>query len=236
MMVLGHRGSPREAPENTLEGFARAMTHGADGVELDVRLSSDGRVVVCHDTTLKRLAGRAMRVRSVCFARLREIDLGAGARMPLLDDVLALWRGRGMVNVELKPDDVDLGPLASAAAAVIARHPRTPVVVSSFSQALLSRFEACAPRVPRGVLLGPSYYPFASLHLLTPERETRARAMHPFWADALDARVAHWRARGLDVNVWTVDDPTEALRLRAAGASSVITNVPGVMVAALKGA
>lgn len=224
MKVLGHRGAPREAPENTLESFAIAMAHGADGVELDVRLSADGEVVVFHDPTLERLAQREGRVRALDYEALRGVDLGGGARIPTLDAVLSQWRAKGLVNVEIKSDDVDGEALVAALARVLARNEGTDVIVSSFAQSLLLRFEALAPKVARGVLFGPGVDPEA---LPVDQRDVRAAAMHPFWIDATDERVAAWRAQGLAVNVWTVDDVVEARRLRAAGATSVISNVPG---------
>ncbi len=228
MWILGHRGAPWEAPENTLASFALARAAGADGVELDVRLCATGEVVCCHDVTLHRLAGAAVRVRATSLATLRAWDLGRCHRLCTLDDALALWRTDGVVNVEIKSDDVDLAALVDATARTLARHPRTRVLVSSFSPFALEALRAVAPSVQRGLLLAPSAR--VEAFAAAPEAwRARPHAVHPWHGDVTAARVSRWRALGLDVHVWTVDDDRRARALAAAGVTSVITNVPGAM-------
>ncbi|MFO0603517.1 MAG: glycerophosphodiester phosphodiesterase [Polyangiales bacterium] len=233
MLVLGHRGAPREAPENTLASFEAALRAGADGVELDVRLCASGEVVCCHDPTLLRLAGEDVRVRTTSWESLRRSDLGGGARLCLLDDALALWAARGVVNVELKPDDVDAPALARATVVVITRAPRGAVIVSSFDPALLDAVAALAPRLARGQLVPPFTRPEAGACLAALDRPGIA-AVHPWHGDATPERVSAWRARRLDVNVWTVDDPARAAALREAGAAMVITNLPGAVLPSVR--
>jgi glycerophosphoryl diester phosphodiesterase len=233
MLVLGHRGAPREAPENTLAAFEAALRAGADGVELDVRLCASGEVVCCHDPTLRRLAGENVRIRTTPWSDLRARDLGGGARLCLLDDALDLWAARGVVNVELKRDDVDLGPLASAAVAAIERAPRCAVIVSSFDPAALDAVAKARPRLARGQLLAPMEHPDVAACLVGLDRPGLA-AVHPWHGDTTPERLAAWRARGLDVNVWTVDDPGRAAELRDGGASMVITNVPAAVLPSVR--
>lgn len=227
MLVLGHRGAPREAPENTLASFDAALRVGADGVELDVRLCASGEVVCCHDPTLLRLAGEEVRVRTTAWSDLRRYDLG-GATLCLLGDVLELWSGRGVVNVELKSDDTDAPALVRAALDVIADAPRCAVIVSCFDPSLLDAVAALAPRLARGQLIPPFTRAEAAGCLAALDRSGLA-AVHPWHVDATPERIAAWRARGFDVNVWTVDDPARAVALRDAGAAAVITNVPAAL-------
>ena len=106
-LVFGHRGARHAAPENTMMAFELALTEGADGVELDVRLDGDGRVIVLHDTTLARVSeDRETRsAEAMTAAELSRVDVGRGERVPLLKDVLA-WslERQARVNVELKRD------------------------------------------------------------------------------------------------------------------------------------
>ena len=100
--VLGHRGVPIRAPENTLLGFDTALREGADGVELDVRLCATGELVVCHDVTLARFTGgAAVRVAGAGAWALKRWDVGDGERVPLLTEVLPRMRGH-VLNVEVK--------------------------------------------------------------------------------------------------------------------------------------
>ena len=155
MRIIGHRGAPWEAAENTLESFFRARLAGADGVELDVRRCATGEVVCAHDVTLQRLAGVAARVRTTGWHALRRYDLGRGVRLARLDDALALWAPHGVVNIELKTDDVDLPALVAAVARVIDRAPPGERIVSSFAPAALRMMRDARPAVRRGQLVPP---------------------------------------------------------------------------------
>merc|ERR1712107_212553 len=99
-LVLGHRGASARKLENTLSAFA-ACEGIADGFELDVRLCETGEVVVFHDDTLDRMAGRPSLVRELSWRELSAVDLGDGQRIPTLCDVSTElpW---ALVNVEIK--------------------------------------------------------------------------------------------------------------------------------------
>jgi glycerophosphoryl diester phosphodiesterase len=236
-LVLGHRGASADAPENTLAAFRLAMEQGADGVELDVWRCATGEVVVAHDEDLSRVGGTPLRIPDAPLRALREVDVGAwkgarfrGERVPLLAEVLEALPG-AVVNVELKSRGRDLA-LAQAAAEVIWRAGAGGrVVVSSFDWRLLAAFRLASPDVATGLLFEGSRA--WRLRLWAGLLSLRPAAVHPDRALATEARVRAWAARGLAVNVWTVDDPGEAARLSGAGAAAVISNVPGRIRAAL---
>jgi glycerophosphoryl diester phosphodiesterase len=108
--IVGHRGAPALAPENTLASFDKARELGVDMVEFDVHLSSDKRCVVIHDETLDRTTNGTGLVGAATYAELRELDAGEGQRIPSLDEVLTWAREVGMpVSVELKHPNVCTG-------------------------------------------------------------------------------------------------------------------------------
>jgi glycerophosphoryl diester phosphodiesterase len=230
-LVLGHRGASADAPENTLAAFRLAMKQGADGVELDAWRCATGEVVVFHDEDARRIAGSPLRVKDATLAELRALDVGAhrgaafrGERIPLLAEVLDALP-RAVVNVELKSSGLDLG-LAAEVARVIARaRAEDRVIVSSFDYRLLGAFRAAAPHLPVGLLFehGQAWRLEVALALTL----MGAAAVHPERVLVTPARMAEWKARGLAVNVWTVDAPEDAERLVALGATALITNVPG---------
>jgi glycerophosphoryl diester phosphodiesterase len=236
--ILGHRGASADAPENTLAAFRLAVEQGADGVELDVWRCASGEVVVAHDEDLGRVAGSPLRIPDAPLAALRAQDVGAwkgarwrGERIPLLAEVLEALP-RAHVNVELKSRSGRDLALAGATAEVLRRAGAAErVLVSSFHWRLLAAFRLAAPEIPVGLLFEAKYAWRLRVALAVPA--LRPAAVHPDRVLATDARVAAWRARGLDVNVWTVDDPAEAARLARAGASAVITNAPGRLRAVL---
>jgi glycerophosphoryl diester phosphodiesterase len=231
--VLGHRGAPRAATENTLPAFRAALAQGADGVELDVRATATGELVVSHDATLERLAGARVRVRQTSAEVLARYDLGDGARVPRLGDVLDALAGRA-VNVEVKTDDGDPLVLARALLAVLQRRPTARVLVSSFDPRVLVALRRRAPALTLGILFEPGAW-WSPLSLAA-ARLARPGAIHPHYSVCTDARVQAWRARGLAVNAWTVDDPHEVVRLARAGVTALITNEPGRALETLRGA
>ena len=155
MKLYAHRGSHRDAVENTLLAFSIAVAEGADGVELDVRGTRDGSVVVFHDVDLARLAGDP---REVAALDRRDLPPVGGAPIPTLDEALDLILGAGLeVNVEVK------GAPAQAAAA--ARRP----IGAGLMIVELPGARACArapPSIRLALLLdrlGPSV-PWYGLH------------------------------------------------------------------------
>lgn len=234
-LVYGHRGASARAPENTLSAFALALDEGADGVELDVRLSRDGVVVVAHDPDLRRVAKRPERVADLDAAILRTVDAG-GDHVPTLDETLDLLLPRGAtVNVELKGDVPDRLALARACARVFARRRRSEldaVFVSSFRPEILAMLRALRAAVPLAFLFDAEHtgpVRGAILRRLTP-----ADGLHPHHGLCTPGAIARWHARGLFVNTWTVDSPSRARALADAGVDGIITNDPAGIRASLE--
>src|SRR5512135_2653183 len=107
-LVLAHRGASLHAPENTLAAFTLAADQGADGIELDVKLTRDGSIVVMHDATVDRTTTGHGRVSDLTLSEIKALDAGsnfepqfAQERVPLLEEVFAAVAGRLMINIEL---------------------------------------------------------------------------------------------------------------------------------------
>ena len=245
-LVLGHRGASHDYPENTIVAFRAAMQQGADGVELDVMRCGSGEVVVVHDDTLERLApgqaGAGQLVRETPLGELRRFDLGGGERIPTLDAVFRALGPQALVNVELKsaslqrPTDYLRLPLddglAMAVVKVLERAGRLNAsgltLVSSFDPFQLLRFQSAS----RGMV--PLGYLFEA------GQSVRTRELYrlPLWSLAAvhpEAKLVDgpalrtWRQRGLRVNAWTVDNPSEIAALAALGVEAIITNRPGAV-------
>lgn len=238
MRLLAHRGASADAPENTLEAFREAVRQGADGIELDVMTCGSGELVVCHDERLDRLAGLDWEVRWTSLERLRWADVGtrlgfAPARIPLLDEVLALVpRGDFRVNVELKCERLEDDGLSLLAAEQVRFHGlEEQVVFSSFNPLCLLRLAGKWPRLRRGYLVDPERAVGFQEQVLVPLCANFA--VHPHAATVTPEKVAAWHARGWEVAAWTVDDAAEAARLREAGVDACITNRPAALRAEL---
>lgn len=237
-LVLAHRGASARETENTLAAFRRAIALGADGVELDVQRCATGEVVVFHDDTLERLAGRPERVGQLSLGALREVRLSGGGEIPTLAEALEAC-GDGMVNIEIKYDGVLPGGcralVAGVAEAVARAGAAERVLVSSFGPAAVWRWRALRPDVPCGLLFErprPFRRPWPlRVNWLLPL--LRPAAVHPEARLCTPAAVAGWRRRGYLVNVWTVDQPERIAALATMGVSGIITNQPAQALSAL---
>lgn len=227
-LIVAHRGASADALENTLAAFALALEQGADGVELDVQLSADGRPVVFHDFSVERLTGVAGSVAQMTVAELQALDLGGGQMVPTLDEVLSQFGPRTLYNIEIKDFGLwDRGLETAVANRVASYHLENHVLISSFNPLALRRarrvFSSSTPMAlirERGLLR----YGYLIAD---------GAADHPHHS-LVDANYMGWaRKRGYRVNVWTVDDPGEARRLAALGVDGIVTNKPRLIRAAL---
>ncbi|HEY8079455.1 MAG TPA: glycerophosphodiester phosphodiesterase, partial [Labilithrix sp.] len=208
-------------PENTVEAFERAIADGADGVELDVRLTRDGHVVVLHDPTLARVAGDPRGVHAIDLASLPR--LAGGQRIPTLADALDACRGR-IVNVELKSDVPDRRSLARAAVRVVRAAPRSTIVWSSFHPMLVLATAVLDPRSERAILVGGRTRRLGTALPLAMRRMVTAAHLEDAIATA--PRLARLARAGLRLVAWTVNDPARARALVRDGIAWIITDRP----------
>lgn len=233
--VLGHRGARHAAPENTLTAFELARREGADGVELDVRLDRDGRVVVLHDRTLARVSeGRETRdVELIDPDTLARVPVG-GDRVPLLTDVLAWARAAGMrVNVELKSDVSRPVGLLLAVSRVVRASGAGPelVLFSSFHPGFVAALGVLAPELPRAWLVDRD----DRVWRRAPAFRLIADGVNPHRALVLAPAMRRWKRHQAPIATWTVNEPSEARRVASLGVDVIISDKPGEILKALGG-
>lgn len=226
MRVLGHRGSRSPGPENTLRAVVAALAAGADGVEVDVRRCADGRLVLCHDPTVR---GRAVLHTSY--------DDLAAIGVPLLADVLAVASGRGVVcEVKNASDEPDFDPTGEATVGrllrLLAERPGSaaPATVSSFDPRVVAAARSGGLRT--GLLTRPGVPVGTGLAAATaaghPELHAHVTSVR---LDRGAARRAH--EAGVELVAWTVTRVGAARRFAAAGLDGVIADDPAAVVAGL---
>ena len=219
--IIAHRGASAHAPENTIAAFQLALEQGADGIELDVMLSKDGHLVVIHDNTVDRTTDGKGAVRDMTLEELKSLDAGGGQRIPTLEEVLELFGGRFIINIELSNYVSIFNKLPIEAAKMVKNHQLgKSVIMSSFNPFNLPRFHAILPEVDLGLLTDPNKAKKWVWRLFNYD------ALHPHFSDVDQVLVAALHRRNRKVNVWTVDDPQEIRRLAALGVDSIITNDP----------
>jgi glycerophosphoryl diester phosphodiesterase len=227
MLVIAHRGASATFPENSAAAFAGAVAQGADGVELDVRRTADGRLALSHDDTLPD----GTVVVETAFADLPDglIDLA---------QALDVCAPLAIVNTEIKnwPDDKDFDPTEQLASDVVAllrdrgEHDDGRHLISCFHLPTVDRVHELAPSLATAWLLGLVDDPAA---LIDKAAEHGHVAVHPHHVFVNDEFVTRAHAAGLQVNTWTCDDPDRITWLADLGVDAVVTNVPDVALAAL---
>lgn len=225
--ILAHRGASRACPENTLEAFRRAGEMGADAVELDVRRTADGALVVHHNPDLPD--GRII---AECLAA--DLPASVAHLGDALDACDGMW-----VNVEIKndPDEPDFDPTDSIAddtmAQLIARGEPERWLISSFRIETVDRCRSIADAagVPIRTAWLTGVVPSDVVEILTTKGHV---ALHP-WVKLLGRQVIdECHAAGIAVNTWTCDDPDRMRELIEWGIDGICTNVPDVGVSVVR--
>lgn len=216
-LVLGHRGSPRESRENTLESFGRAILAGADGVEMDVQRSRDGVPVVIHDDSLERVWEMRHRVSKLHWSAIERL---VGARIPSFEQVAAWAATSGAwLNVELKAANVEAEVLRLIDHFGI----RDRTFVSSFDPALVSAFGRVDDDVRRFFLT--ERWDAAALS----DFERSGASGICLGDDAATAvTLEDLHRRGLPVIVWTVNESARVKELLQAGVVGIISDLPAM--------
>jgi len=222
--VIAHRGASVAAPENTLAAFRESITQSTDWIELDVQENADGEVIVAHDSDFMKVAGNPLKVWDATNDQLRRIDIGSwfapefsSERPPTLRRALELARGQAGVVIELKYYGHD-ERLESRVVEIIEATEMVPnVKLMSLDRKGLATFAALRPNWPRGLLNT------ASVGNLT-RLDVDFLALNAAAATSMMIRRAH--GQGMEVYVWTVNDPVRMSVMMSRGVDGIITDEP----------
>ena len=244
-LVFAHRGGSALAPENTIAAFDNGLALGADGLELDVHLSRDGRVVVHHDRTLDRTTNLRGAIADTTAGELARADAGfrfardgsfpyrgGGFGVPRLEDVLARYRDT-LVVVEMK---VNRPELARAVVDVVRRRDAVDrVCLGSFSLRVLRAAREAEPAIATSAAREEVRWALYRCWCRWPVARAAYRCYQvPEWSGrthvVYPGFVAAAHRAGLPVQVWTVDDERDAHRLLGWGVDALITDRPDVIV------
>ncbi|GHH79473.1 glycerophosphoryl diester phosphodiesterase [Streptomyces sulfonofaciens] len=216
-LVYAHRGARAEEPENTLRSYRRALALGADGIELDVRVSADGHLVVIHDKNVDRTTDGSGPIAELTLAEIKELDAGQGERIPTFDEAMEVCGD--LVQVEIKA--------LEAVQALAERERRTPlpgqVVLTSFSRTAVEEAARLLPHVPRGLI---SHHPGAEM--LQSALDLKATWVCPELKPELTRElVDRCHAAGVQVDAWPAADRGNTRLFADIGADAVTTDHPG---------
>ena len=226
VVVIAHRGASAEAPENSLSAFRLAADEKTDYVELDVQESSDGEVVVVHDSDLMKVAGAAGKIWEKTAAEIHEADIGsrvdarfAGERVPTLAEVFAACKGKTKIVVELKSYGHDQKLVERVVGLVEAAGMEQDCIFMSLDHKMVADLKKLRPSWRVGVLVAKALGDLTAL-------DADFYAVEARLATARFVRRAH--RSGKEVYAWTVNDPAWMLQVMGRGADGLITDKPGL--------
>jgi|ETNmetMinimDraft_22_1059887.scaffolds.fasta_scaffold00043_36 glycerophosphoryl diester phosphodiesterase len=244
-LIIAHRGFSAEAPENTMAAFRLGWQAEADGVECDVHLTADGEVICIHDFDTERVSGIRKTVSKSAWSELEGLDAGAwkdprwaGEGIPLLGALIRANPAEATLVVEIK-----CGPEIVASLLNVFDRTEAPLgrlIVISFVEESLIELKRQRPEVKAYWL---SYLSVDDSSESTPSVQEIVDKVERLGVDGFGGQsgpgmsrelIEALEAKGFESNVWTVDDPAEARRMRDIGLTSITTNNPTLIREALE--
>jgi glycerophosphoryl diester phosphodiesterase len=229
VLLGGHRGNAAECPENTLASFRSAIELGVDVIECDVHRSEDGALPVIHDHLVDRTTNGSGLVRDFSMAELKRLDAGswkdpsfAGERIPSLEEVLEVAKGRVGVAIEIKNLPLPYAGIEDAVVAAVKNAGMVyDVVVISFDHRSVKRIGELEPEITTGIL--EASRPVDVLRVMD---DADADVFCPHWAAIEPETATEIHDAGKLIGVWTVDDAFSLAWSKALPANAIYTNKP----------
>ena len=233
-IIYAHRGASAYAPENTEAAFRKALEMQAGGIETDVQLSKDGRVVVCHDENVDRVSNGSGYIKDLTLQELKALDFGSwfsdefrGECILTLGELLVmLQEWDGILNIELKQGPMQYEGLEAKVVDILHDYNRIDkTIISSFNHYSLRTIKDLQPSLKIGLLyVGGLVEPWKYA------KYVGAEAIHPVFYSLVPAVVHECKKNGIIVNAWTADKPEHIKALALGGVNGIITNVPDVAI------
>jgi glycerophosphoryl diester phosphodiesterase len=229
--VTAHRGSSKDAPENSLSAIRRAIADEADFAEIDVQETADGVVVLLHDTDLMRIAGVNKKIWQLPYSEIKPLDAGSwfspdfkGEHIPTLAEALELARDEIKLNIELKFNGRDKQLVESVVQIIRDHNYDSQCVITSLNYDGLKQVEKLNPGLKTGFIIAKSIG-----NMFRVDLDFLSLASGMVNADV----VAAARKRKMEVHVWTVNRPDRMSYFISLGVDNIITDYPAKLVAVL---
>lgn len=227
--IVAHRGASAYEPENTLRAFRRAIELGADMSELDVQLSKDGALVIMHNSSVDETTNGHGLVCDLTLTELQQLDAGQGERVPTLQQVIDLVRGKNGLYIELKAPETPRPTVTLLRANQFTADRQ--VIVGSFSEDLVRETKNLAPEISTALLVGPLY---SANELIELARAAHADYVHLCWENRAPQPhqlltpelLRALRRANLGIVLWHEERGEELQVLRTLDVDAICTNTP----------
>lgn len=238
-LIIGHRGASAYYPENTLTSVEAAIRAGCDMVEVDTRITADNRFVIIHDADLTRISTRKSRISDISWDNLKHVDVGswfhpkyASERVPTLQQLLDLCRGKIPVNIELKfinSKQSSLQKRIAAVAEIVEQHSMVDhTLISSFDSRFSPIVKQINPAITTAILYHSYYW------RRTPPSHLIRLKHADFFHCSVTQHNEKWQMdlqkEQIPVNVYTVNQLATFDKMRSLGVSGVFSDRPDVLI------
>ena len=222
MIKIGHRGAKGYTPENTLISFEKAIEMQAHGIELDVHLSNDAKLMVIHDETIDRTTNGKGFVNQMSCSELQKFKIEDQQYIPTLEEVLNLVNRRCWVNIELKSYET-----VPKVIEIIEKYIHnknwtyTDFIVSSFDWNALKELKSRNPKIPIGVLTEEDWE-----EALAFAKWIQAKSIHPDVKLLNAENTQILQQNGFEVFPWTVNEKTDITKMKSFNVNGIISDFP----------
>lgn len=223
--ITAHRGNSQKAPENTMAAFKSAMDDMADCIELDVQETSDGEIIVMHDSNVYRTTGVNRYVWQMSLSEIQELDAGsyfskeyAGEKVPTLEEVIKLVKGKAKLNIEMKPSNHDIEFAQKVVKIVEDNNFVHDCVITSADYVTLKGVKSINDDIEVGYILSVAYGNFCNMN------DIDFFSVNSSFLSKITVDAIH--NSGKAVYAWTVNNATSIKNLANKGVDNIITDVP----------
>jgi glycerophosphoryl diester phosphodiesterase len=227
--VTAHRGSSKDAPENTLSAVHRAIEDGADFAEIDVQETADGVIVLLHDSDLMRIAGVNKKIWELTYAEIKTLDAGSwfssefqSERVPTLTEILKLARGEIKLNIELKFNGHEKQLVEKVVKIIEDNNFKSQCVISSLNFEGLKKVRALDPELKIGYIVAKLIG-----NMFRVDTDFLSLNSGMVTTDV----VAGARKRKREVHAWTINTTDNMSYFINLGVDNIITDYPAKLVA-----
>ncbi len=222
MLRIGHRGAAGYEPENTLSSFRKALELKVDMVEFDIRQCSGGELVVIHDMKVDHTTDGKGYVREMSFSEIRKLDAGKGQKVPAFEEVLDVIDRKVKVNIEIKSEGTAKRVFETISSYVREKNWQwEDFIVSSFNHYELIKFNELTREVRIGAIIAGIPADYVQM-----AKKVNASSLHPSKEFINKKLVDSAHAGGMQVYVYTLNEPEEIARIRELGADGMFSNFP----------
>lgn len=220
-LIIGHRGAKGHYPENTLISFQKALAIGAGGIELDVRLSLDGEIIVIHDEKVDRVTNGNGFVKDLFVSELKRLTIKETHSVPLLAEVLDACPNC-LINIELKVKQT-AKPVVDLIERYISEHnfSYNQFLVSSFDWTALQLLRNLNAEIPLGVLTETDLALAINF-----AKFIKAETIHPQYHLLTSENTRNMQDLGFKVFAWTVNEPEDIRQIKSFNVNGIITDFP----------